>query len=70
MFIGTLTRLSTAIVSSTPSELRGRTSSFFMLSIAGAIPVGAVIAGSVAKVWRIDGIYWVAGALMGIGTLW
>lgn len=49
MWVGTMARLNTAILSSTPAHVRGRVSSFFVMCMMGGLPLGALTAGSLAQ---------------------
>lgn len=62
--IGTLARLNTAMIASIPNSVRGRLTSFFFLAIAGGIPIGGLLAGTIAKWADVRSAYWIFGAIL------
>jgi predicted MFS family arabinose efflux permease len=49
LFVGTMVRLGTAIIQTTPDEFRGRVSAFQQLLFRSGQPLGALLAGIAGK---------------------
>ena len=64
MFVGTMARLNTAILYSTPDRFRGRTMSFHQISFRIGLPIGGLIAGGIAQSISIERAFWVFGVGM------
>lgn len=64
MWVGTMARLNTAILSSTPAYVRGRVSSFFVMCLMGGLPLGALTAGSLAQQIGLGPVLVIFGALL------
>ncbi len=54
----------------TPSQMMGRVMSIYMLSIAGLIPLGSLLAGVTAEVIGADGALILAGVVFGVYSVW
>lgn len=64
VFVGTMARLNTAILGSTPAHLRGRVSSFFVLAFSAGAPLGSALAGWLAGRLGVQGTFRLYGALL------
>ncbi|MCC7147086.1 MAG: MFS transporter [Phycisphaeraceae bacterium] len=68
LWVGTMARLNTAVLSSTPRHLRGRVSSFFVMSFLGGIPVGSLLAGALGERIGIRSVFLWFGVILLLGT--
>ncbi|MBI1336730.1 MAG: MFS transporter [Phycisphaera sp.] len=63
-FSGSMVRLFTAIISSTPDAVRGRVSSYQVLAFRSGMPIGALTAGFVAKAIGVNGAFILNGSVL------
>jgi len=66
MFVGTMIRLGTAILQSTPDLFRGRVTSLQQIGFRAGQPVGALLAGLLAKYMGIRTAFWLFGGLLAV----
>jgi predicted MFS family arabinose efflux permease len=64
LWVGTMARLNTAILSSTPAHLRGRVSSFFVMAFMAGLPLGGLVAGALAQWVGLRPVLWSFGGLL------
>jgi len=67
-FVGTMIRLGTAILQATPDEFRGRVTSLQQICFRSGQPLGALLAGLLARQLGIRTAFWVFGGLLALAV--
>lgn len=62
--VGSLNRFFAATIGSVPTYVRGRISSFYMLSLTTGFPIGSIIGGKAASIYGIANVMMTFGSLM------
>ena len=63
-FVGTMIRLGTAILQTTPDEFRGRVTAFQQMAFRAAQPLGALLAGTIARALGVPIAFWSFGLVL------
>lgn len=68
MWVGTMARVNTAILSSTPRHLRGRVSGFFVMCFLVGLPLGSLGFGALADRIGTQPVFVLCGLLLALGS--
>ena len=68
-YIGVLSGLNTVVQLRAPADARGRVLGLYMMALGVIYPIGAVVEGALARVFGIDAVTVVGGAVLATGML-